>query len=358
MSRLKSLLEAEIKYQNGKILTSSADFFKDNSIAPSTCQNVVAQARASKEYQELLDEGYVERSGPIQTKRATFVFKPNTQNPNWKGVYYEFTCFPTGLVRAQSGSMGGKPYELKVEAPSQLTDRASHEPAMLSNLIAAFRACLEKLGKTAMQKVARAETRQKEAERLESYNWPSGFEMYATGNRPSFCKRFKDGTYQIKLKEYDTLTIEMNESFDRLPIEISEVRRQVGAVSAKNFDDYLYLDLICKEGFKDFTGFPRNVKCLTIHGHIDWKEAAKYFSHIHELKFANSRWKTEDYDFPMMGILDLPGIKVVSLQNYGGKDADLATKIKDVLQAGVNKHFDEFEVQERLMDLKLKKAPR
>lgn len=358
MSRLKDLLEAEIKYQNGRILTSSADFFKDNSIAPSECQNVVAKARASKEYQELLDEGYVEKSGPIQTKRATFVFKPNTQNANWKGVYYEFTCFPTGLVRAQSGSMGGKPYELKVEEPTQLTDRASHESAMLGNLLAGFRSCLEKLGKTAMQKVTRAENRKKDAERMESYNWPTGFTMYASGNKAGWCKRFKDGTYQINIKEFDTLSIGMVDSFDKLPIEISEVRRQVGAVSSKQTDDYLYMSLVCKHGFKDFTGFPRNIRCLTVHGYIDWKEAAKYFSHIHELKIGNATWKTDEYDIPMMGILGLPGIKVVSLQNYGGKDSDLARGIQDILQAGANKQLDEFEVQERLMDLGLKKAPR
>ena len=358
MSRLKDLLETEIKYQNGRILTSSADFFKDNSIAAATCQNVVAKARASSEYKSIMGEGYIEKSGPIQTKRATFVFKPNTQNPNWKGVYYEFTCFPTGLVRAQSGSLGGKPYELKVEAPTQLTDPASQESAMLSNLMATFRACLEKLGKTAMQKVSRSENRKKDAEKLESYNWPPGFTMSILGDKIGWCKQFKDGTYQINIKEFNVLNIVMADNFDHLPIEISEVRRQVGAVSAKKTDDYLYLDLECKNGLKDFTGFPRNIKCLTVHGYIDWKEATKYFSHVHELKFGNANWKTEDYDFPMMRIMNLPGIKVLSLQNYGGKDSDLAKGIQDILQAGINRQLDEFEVQERLMDLGLKKAPR
>lgn len=358
MSRLKDLLEAEIKYQNGRILTTGTDFLKDNQIDAAACAEAVRLVKASTEYKELIDEGFVDSTGPIQVKRATFFFKPNTNHPNWKGVYYEFTCFPTGLVRAATGSLGGKPYELKVEEPQQVTDKASHVRVMVANLIHALKACLEKLGKTAMQKVKSAENKQKEADRMASYDWPNGFAMYTSRNQAGWCKRFKDGTYQINVKEYDTLTIDMEPHFDKLPIEISEVRRQVGSSSSKTTDDYVNLTLKCKEGFNNFEGFPRNIKMLTVYSPLDWKAAAKYFSHIHELRLANINWEESDFDFPMMGILNLPGTKLISLQNYGGKTSDLAVKVKDILQAGVTKQFDEFDVQERLMDLGLKKAPR
>lgn len=358
MSRLKDLLEAEIKYQNGRILTSSADFFKDSGITPEECAEAVKNVRASKQYRELMDEGFTETSGPIQIKRATFQFKPNTSSPKWKGTYFEFTCFPTGLVRASTGSLGGKPYELKAPAPAQITDKNSHTNVMTTNVLTAIELCLEKLGKAISQKATKAANRQKEAERLESYNWPAGFDMRVWEKTPSFCKRFKDGTYQLNVKEYQTVYIKMDNSFDKLPIEISEVRRNVGAISAKKRDDYLYLDLECKEGFKDFTGFPRKLKTLTVHNPIDWKEAAEYFDDIQEIKFQNNSWKREDYDFPMMKLLAMDGLRKINVQNWGGTDSEFVKKLLDVLNAGVSKQLDEFEVQERLMDLGLKKAPR
>ncbi len=358
MSRLKDLLEAEIKYQNGRILTTGTDFLKDNQIGAAECAEAVRLAKASAEYKELIGEGFVDSTGPIQVKRATFFFKPNKGDPNWKGVYYEFTCFPTGLVRAATGSLGSKPYELKVEEPQQVNGKASHIRVMVSNLTHAFRACLEKLGKGALQKATKADNAKKEAERMESYDWPGGFAMYLSTKRAGWCKRFKDGTYQINVKEFDTLTIDMEEHFDKLPIEISEVRRTVGTQSSKNTDEFVNLNLKCKKGFSDFTGFPRFIKRLTFSNPLDWKAAAKYFSHVHEIQFGNANWQTGDYDFTMMGILEIPNVKLISMQNYGGKDSALIGKIKDILYAGVNKQFDEFEVQDALMDLGLKKAPR
>lgn len=336
------LFEADIKFENGKILTAILDFIKANNITEQDCKEALAIVKRSQEFKEILALGFTDSSGPVQMKRATFEFSPNKYSPNYEnlsGGRYVFTCFPTGLVRAAVLGQS-KPMELKVEEPTQISKGVSAAEAMAENLKMTIKTAINKVHTAINKKTNAANRHASDKAKFEALGLPEGLEIRVGSGKYNFIKKNKDGTFSIKLNGSESLVIKMPE-LTELPIQISEIK--------SNESVSIHLDA---PKLKNFSGFPKAIDELWILGPDQVPLVASYFTSLTRL-YLNSA-KQYDLNTPLMSLTKIKGLK--HFRYYSSFLNDDEKAVLSAIEDYLNGRKDELDLQDAFLDVGYDKA--
>ena len=173
--KLSALIESyTISYDFTKKKNSSSviDFIKLNEVKIADIQKAMDHVKKSKEYQKLIDAGYVYKSSALQEKRATMYFESEDSNS-------QITCYATGQARrANRGGYNNSQFiasPIKTLPPMQWVDDSKAFEVLTTNLISSIKSVLqtfENKGKRAADGLSVVD------ERMKNLGFPEGFRIY------------------------------------------------------------------------------------------------------------------------------------------------------------------------------------